>query len=115
MARQTVTNITSMPQSVEDERRARMWRYAIMMGIRVACFLAMIWVRGPWIFVFAAGAIFLPYFAVVIANSVRVRRASIERPGAIEVLYPPAEWFPGTTEAGAADDTPPRSSDRRGA
>lgn len=100
MARHRVTNITSMPQSVDEERHARMRKYAIMMGIRLACFLAMIWVRGPWIYVFAAGAIFLPYFAVVLANAVRMRRIkTVERPNVIEPLYPPAEWFGGDADA----------------
>lgn len=84
MARSHTTNITSMPQSVEDERHERMKRYMLMMGVRTACFLALIWVRGPWMLVFAAGAIFLPWFAVIIANAVRSRRRGpVERPGAI--------------------------------
>lgn len=94
MARSSSTNITSMPQSVEEEQRARIRKYLLLMGIRVVCFLALIWVRGPWMLVFGAGAIFLPYFAVVIANAIQARRTdSVERPGGIEPLYPPATWF----------------------
>jgi hypothetical protein len=42
----------------------------VMMGIRIACFVAMAVVTpyGWYTFVFAAGAIFLPYLAVIIAN-----------------------------------------------
>ena len=94
MAKPRATNITSMPETIEDERHARMRKYVLMMGVRVACFLALIWVRGPWMLVFAAGAIFLPYFAVVVANAIQVRRTGqVERPVAQELLYPPAEWF----------------------
>ena len=94
MAKSRATNITSMTQSIDEERHARMRKYALMMGIRVVCFLALIWVRGPWMLVFAAGAIFLPYFAVVVANAVRMRRAkAVERPNWIAPLYPPQEWF----------------------
>ncbi|MFD0995616.1 hypothetical protein HNR16_001451 [Pseudoclavibacter chungangensis] len=83
------TNITSMPETVEEERRARMRKYVIMMSIRMACFIALIWVRGPWMFVFAAGAIFLPYFAVVVANAIRSRRVdAVERPGELVVGQP---------------------------
>jgi hypothetical protein len=45
--------------------------YAITMGIRTVCFILMA-VVDPihwWTFVFAAGAIFLPYIAVVYANA----------------------------------------------
>ena len=45
-----------------------MIKYSVTMGIRLVCILAMMFVQGWWIAVFAAGAVFLPYFAVVIAN-----------------------------------------------
>lgn len=94
MAKMRATNITSMPQTIDEERHVRMRKYALMMGIRVVCFLALIWVRGPWMLVFAAGAIFLPYFAVILANAVRMRRTTgIERPGGLAPLHPPATWF----------------------
>ncbi|KAB1638388.1 DUF3099 domain-containing protein [Pseudoclavibacter terrae] len=83
--RSHTTNVTSMADSEYDERAARMKKYTIMMLIRVACFVALIWVRGPWMFVFAAGAIFLPYFAVVIANAATQRRTrGVERPSFLQ-------------------------------
>ena len=41
------------------------------MGIRIACFLLMVLIQpyGWWTWVLAAGAIFLPYIAVVRANA----------------------------------------------
>lgn len=42
----------------------------VMMGVRLACFAAMFLVTpyGWYTFVFAVGAIFLPYLAVIVAN-----------------------------------------------
>jgi hypothetical protein len=41
------------------------------MGIRTVCFnlMAVVYPVGWWTFVFAAGAIFLPYIAVISANA----------------------------------------------
>ena len=63
-------SVTSAPQAPKDENRTRVRTYTIMMGIRMLCFLLMALVTpyGWYTWVFAAGAIFLPYFAVVIAN-----------------------------------------------
>ncbi|MFZ4895183.1 DUF3099 domain-containing protein [Plantibacter sp. Mn2098] len=61
-------SITSLPPSPDDERRGRVIKYSITMGIRVLCLGALPFVHGGWMFVFAAGAIFLPYVAVILAN-----------------------------------------------
>ncbi|WP_193596162.1 DUF3099 domain-containing protein [Microbacterium sp. YJN-G] len=62
--------VTSLPQSPQDEATHRVRRYALTMGIRTVCFLLMALVpMGWWTWVFAAGAIFLPYIAVVYANA----------------------------------------------
>lgn len=60
--------ITSIPLSPAEERRARMTKYTISMAIRMVCIVAMLFVSGWWLLVCALGAIFLPYFAVVVAN-----------------------------------------------
>lgn len=61
-------SITSVPLSPAEERRARMRKYSISMAIRMICIVAMVFASGWWLLVFALGAIFLPYFAVVVAN-----------------------------------------------
>ncbi|MGB3732213.1 DUF3099 domain-containing protein [Microbacterium sp.] len=64
-------SVTSLPESPTDEAKRRVRHYAITMGIRTVCFILMA-VVDPihwWTFVFAAGAIFLPYIAVVYANA----------------------------------------------
>jgi hypothetical protein len=81
----TAHTITSLPPSPEQERRKRMIEYSIMMGIRVLCVLACIWVRGWWLLIPALGAIFLPYFAVVVANAAQTGSSdTVERPGSLE-------------------------------
>ncbi|WP_345802431.1 DUF3099 domain-containing protein [Microbacterium sp. AZCO] len=61
---------TSLPRAPRDEVSARSVRYLITMGIRVACFILMVVVQpyGWYTWLFAAGAVFLPYIAVVTAN-----------------------------------------------
>lgn len=54
-------------------------RYAITMAIRTACFVSMIFVPGPFRWVLLAGAIFLPYIAVVLANQANTRTQSNEQ------------------------------------
>ncbi|WP_298866984.1 DUF3099 domain-containing protein [Microbacterium sp.] len=64
-------SVTSLPESPTDEAKRRVRHYAITMGIRTVCFVLMA-VVDPihwWTFVFAAGAILLPYIAVVDANA----------------------------------------------
>src|SRR4051794_21662233 len=55
----------------------RMGRYLFSMAVRTVCVILCIVVPGPLRWVFAVGAIVLPYIAVVAANSVGERR---ERP-----------------------------------
>ena len=52
-------SITSLPLSPEEERRRRMIKYSIAMGVRVLCIVAMLFVHGWWLVVCAAGAILL--------------------------------------------------------
>lgn len=50
-----------------------MLKYSITMGIRVLCFGLIFVLPGPWRWVAAVGAVFLPYVAVLIANAGRER------------------------------------------
>lgn len=71
MRHTSAPSVTSLPQSPHDEAKGRVRHYAVTMGIRTACFIlmAVVYPVGWWTFVFAAGAIFLPYIAVVAANA----------------------------------------------
>lgn len=84
-------SITTLPMSPEEERRRRMIRYAVTMGIRMVCIVLMLFVQGWWLLVCALGAILLPYFAVVAAN-VHGGQPTPEvlRPGAVVTLPRPA-------------------------
>ncbi len=76
--------ITSLQTSPDDERRSRMVRYSVAMGIRMICIVACFIAPGWWILIPAFGAIVLPYFAVIAANTVvSSPRSSVERPGAL--------------------------------
>ncbi|WP_417511763.1 DUF3099 domain-containing protein [Microbacterium sp.] len=64
--------VTSLPQSPQEEATARVRRYWITMGIRMACFALTVLVTpyGWYTWVFAFAAAILPYIAVVFANAV---------------------------------------------
>lgn len=66
--------ITAAPQPHSDDLQARMNRYLVSMGIRTACVVLVMVVHGPLRWAFAAGALVLPYIAVVMANAARRRR-----------------------------------------
>jgi hypothetical protein len=110
-------SITSLPPSPDAERRARMIKYTIAMTIRVACIFALLFAKGWWLAVFAAGAIFLPYVAVVLANVGGPSRSTeVLRPGGLVPTAPPAPAADGTTEHPGtgpvgpdADPQPPES------
>ncbi|MGR6741884.1 DUF3099 domain-containing protein [Microbacterium sp. F1-18] len=61
---------TSLPRAPHDDSNRRMTKYFIMMAVRVVCFVLMVVIApyGWHTAALAVGAIFLPYFAVVIAN-----------------------------------------------
>jgi predicted tellurium resistance membrane protein TerC len=62
-------SVTSLDLSPEQERKQRMIRYTIAMGIRTLCIILGVISTGILMWVFFALAIFLPYFAVVLANA----------------------------------------------
>jgi len=63
-------SVTSLEVSPEEERRSRFIKYTVAMIIRVVCIVLAVSVPLGWLTVmFAMGAIFLPYFAVIIANA----------------------------------------------
>jgi hypothetical protein len=77
----------------------------ITMGVRIACFIAMALVTpyGWYTWVFAAGAVFLPYFAVVIANvGEDTRSAPIDPERMLDA--PPTHTAPPAPADGAAAD-----------
>jgi predicted tellurium resistance membrane protein TerC len=62
-------SVTSLSVSPEQERKRRMIRYSIAMTIRTICIILGVFSTGVLMWIFFALAIFLPYFAVVMANA----------------------------------------------
>ena len=82
-------SITSIPRSPQDDRHSRVLQYSIAMGIRMVCIILCLFVHGWWLLIPAAGAIVLPYIAVVLANATTQRgSAPVLRPGGIVRVTP---------------------------
>lgn len=98
-----ISNITTLPDNPAHERLVRMRRYTLMMVIRFACFLLMFVTDGFWVFIFAAGAIFLPYFAVVVANAVDNRNVPVESPRELTASPNTTQTTDSRTSLGSVD------------
>lgn len=84
MRKKSQQSITTLPMSPDEERRIRMVKYSIAMGIRIACIVAMLFVTGWWLVLCATLAIVLPYFAMILANvKATPEDATVLRPSAI--------------------------------
>ena len=66
-----VYDITSAQKSLSTDQPGRQRRYFISMMIRTACFILTVILPSPFRWVALAGAVFLPYVAVVVANAGR--------------------------------------------
>ncbi|AMM32668.1 hypothetical protein SA2016_1995 [Sinomonas atrocyanea] len=64
-----VHSITSAAPGHSVDMHQRMVRYAVAMGIRVVCIVALFFLDGWFKLIAVAGAVFLPWVAVVIANA----------------------------------------------
>ena len=83
MADRDAIRITSAAANRSEDLAARQRRYAISMTLRTVCFIAAVLV-GPGLlrWVLIAGAVFLPYVAVVLANAGDNREDQFDVPGA---------------------------------
>ena len=63
-----VHSITDAAAAHSEDMRQRMVKYAVAMGIRMVCLILIFVVDGWFKLVMVAGAVFLPWIAVVIAN-----------------------------------------------
>ncbi|SDR66152.1 DUF3099 domain-containing protein [Agrococcus carbonis] len=84
-------SITDLPMSPDEDRQRRFRMYFYLMLVRVACFGIFFVVPGWWKLVPAFFAVFIPYFAVVIAN-VSTRHVT-------QGLTPPNALPPGKGDA----------------
>lgn len=98
-----VTRITTAATPLADDVAQRTRRYLEQMTIRVVCFIGAVaidhWTR--WLLL--AGAVVLPYVAVVLANAGRERGTdpgTFLEPPALPGPAPVDEIGPGTTTGG---------------
>lgn len=71
-------SVTSVGYSPETERKSRFIQYTVAMIIRVICIFLAVAIDGWPRFVFIAGAVLLPYFAVIAANAAGATKAKTE-------------------------------------
>ncbi len=63
-------SVTSAGVNPVEDRAHRMRMYFIAMSLRVVCVASLFWLRGWWVLLAAAGAVLLPWFAVMVGNAV---------------------------------------------
>lgn len=90
-----VFNVTGAQRALSDEQVSRQRRYLVSMGIRTACVLAAIVIPGWPRWMFIAGAVVLPYLAVVIANAGKEN----DEPGDLGVALTPLPALPTADRA----------------
>ena len=66
-----VYDITSAQKSLSSDQPGRQRRYFYSMMVSTACFILTVILPSPFRWFALAGAVFLPYIAVVIANAGR--------------------------------------------
>jgi hypothetical protein len=99
-----VYRITAAPYGLAHDQAGRTRRYLVSMGIRTVCFVGAFFAPSPWRWVLVAGAVLLPYVAVVVANAGREPTRDAPPPPVTPVpgapLLPGAP--PGRTTGGGA-------------
>ena len=73
-------SVTTVAESRTEDQARRLKHYLVTMGIRTACFILLVVVDEWYRWIFAVGAVFLPFFAVVAANAVKPRVLGRVRP-----------------------------------
>ena len=85
--------ITTAATSRNDDISARQRRYVLSMALRTACFVGAVLVGPGWLrWVLVAGAVLLPYVAVVMANAASSRSDDFVLPDS----QAPHRELPGT-------------------
>ena len=68
--------MTTAPITLREEQAGRVRQYLWTMAVRTACFVGAFFFEGWLRWVCVAGAVLLPYFAVVLVNAVTPRGVS---------------------------------------
>ena len=105
-------SITNLPLSPDEERKRRMIKYSVAMGVRIVCLFVAIFLGWPWGAIPLLGAVFLPYIAVVIANvGAEPHEAEAQRPGNILPMAP----LPGGGRQQSGEEPEEPNADANGA
>lgn len=106
--------ITTAARNPEEDIASRQKRYVISMSIRLVCFLAAAAFAPHWpMWLLLAGAVFLPYVAVVGANAKDMRRDDFElEPASPQWALPSGHGAAIAGEATAVDDEPHHEANR---
>ncbi|UVI34433.1 DUF3099 domain-containing protein [Brevibacterium spongiae] len=99
--------ITTADTALDDDMRSRIIKYSITMGIRTACFVAAYFAfaadRHILMWICVAGAVILPYPAVIFANAGRER--TTDEPSTLLDQAPLAQLPPARGETIGEDGT----------
>ena len=79
-AKNEVHSISAVASGLTADQSGRQRRYFISMMVRTACFILAVILHNPYRWIAIAGAVLLPYVAVVVANA---GRETIPRESAI--------------------------------
>jgi hypothetical protein len=102
-----VYSVTSVRRGLSEDVHDRAVRYVVSMLVRTGCFVGMAFVDGWARWLLAAGAVLLPYIAVVLANAGRERPEPPTATLGPVVALPALEAGPGAA-ARARTSHPPR-------
>ncbi|WP_306233358.1 DUF3099 domain-containing protein [Agrococcus beijingensis] len=92
-------SITDLPLSPDEDRQRRFRLYLYLMLVRVACLVIFFFVPDWWKLIPAFFAVFIPYFAVVVAN--------VSTHGDVDPLESPNALPPGpSSDLPPADEAP---------
>jgi len=130
-----VHRISGARKGLTEDVAGRQRRYVVSMSIRTVCFVTAVFAPSPWRWILVAGALFLPYIAVVLANAGREPtsntpvQAQIVPPLPPKMIEPPAgavltsaerrtvhahaedSWTVPTSRAAGDDDAPANGFD----
>jgi hypothetical protein len=101
-----IYTITDAQRGLSQEQTGRTRRYLISMGVRTFCVLAAIVVPGWPRWFLIAGAVILPYLAVVMANAGREN----DEPGEVGRVHHPRTALPSPGVAIEAEGDHPHAA-----
>ena len=96
---QPVHSITDADEARSAEQHSRIVKYTVSMSVRLACFIGAFFTSGWVQWTLLAGAVVLPYFAVIIANGGADRSKRVHSEALLDA---PPRWALGAARAGLA-------------